>query len=126
MPHAHTATPVAIAILLGLVSAACNRGGQPAAGAGGGGRGGPAGPAAVSIVTLEQKPIEQASEFIATLRSLRSTTIQPEVDGTVTRIFVKAGQRVGVGSPLLQINADKQQATVRSTEASRTGVASKC
>jgi RND family efflux transporter MFP subunit len=75
------------------------------------------------MITLEAKPIEQASEFIATLRSLRSATIQPEVDGVITRIFVKPGERVARGAPMLQINADKQQATVRSTEASRTGVA---
>ena len=124
MPHAHPASSLALFILLTFAGAACNRGGQPAAGGAGGGRGGPGGPAAVSMVTLAEKPIEQASEFIATLRSLRSTTIQPDVDGVVTRIFVKPGQRVGVGAPLLQINAEKQQANVRSTEASRAGVAS--
>jgi RND family efflux transporter MFP subunit len=43
------------------------------------------------------------------------------VDGIVTRIFVKSGQRVTAGAPLVQINADKQQAAVRSTEASRAG-----
>jgi RND family efflux transporter MFP subunit len=72
-------------------------------------------------VTLEQKPIEQASEFIATVRSLRSTTVQPEVDGLVTRIFVKSGDHVTAGAPLVQINAAKQQATVSSTEANRAG-----
>ena len=45
-------------------------------------------------VTLAATPIEDASEFIATLRSLRSTTVQPEVEGIVTRIFVKSGDRV--------------------------------
>jgi len=79
-------------------------------------------PTGVKVLTLEQKPVEQASEFIATVRSLRSTTIQPEVDGLVTRIFVKSGDHVRAGTPLLQINADKQQATVHSTEASRAGV----
>jgi RND family efflux transporter MFP subunit len=78
-------------------------------------------PSAVQIVTLEQKPVEQASEFIATVRSLRSTTVQPEVEGLVTRIFVKSGDHVRAGAPLIQINADKQQATVRSTEANRAG-----
>ncbi len=48
--------------------------------------------------------------------------MQPEVEGIVTRIFVKSGDRVRLGSPLVQINADKQQAAVRSTEASRAGV----
>ena len=78
-------------------------------------------PSAVKIVTLEPKPVEQASEFIATVRSLRSTTVQPEAEGLVTRIFVKSGDHVRAGAPLVQINADKQQATVRSTEASRAG-----
>jgi RND family efflux transporter MFP subunit len=114
---------MAFILSLTLTGAACNRGGQAAGAGAGGGRGGPGGPAAVAMITLEAKPIEQASEFIATLRSLRSATIQPEVDGVVTRIFVKPGQRVGLGAPLLQINADKQQATVRSTEANRAGVA---
>ena len=84
-------------------------------------QGGPP-PAGVKTLTLESKPIEQASEFIATIRSLRSTTVQPEVEGLVTRIFVKSGDRVRTGTPLVQINADKQQAAVRSTEAGREGV----
>jgi RND family efflux transporter MFP subunit len=79
-------------------------------------------PTGVELLTLEEKPIDQSSEFIATIQSLRSTTIQPEVEGLVTRIFVKSGDRVGEGAPLVQINADRQQATVRSTEASRAGV----
>jgi RND family efflux transporter MFP subunit len=75
----------------------------------------------VTIVTLAEKPVARTSDFIATLRSQRSTTIQPEVSGIVTRIFVKPGDRVRAGDPLVQINGDKQQAAVRSTEASRAG-----
>ena len=76
----------------------------------------------VSTVLLAKKPIQDASEFIATVRSLRSSTVQPEVDGVVTRIFVKSGDRVPLGAPLVQIKPDKQQATVNSTEANRAGV----
>jgi RND family efflux transporter MFP subunit len=47
--------------------------------------------------------------------------VQPEVDGLVTRIFVKSGDRVRTGTPLVQINAEKQRASVRSTEANRAG-----
>jgi RND family efflux transporter MFP subunit len=77
---------------------------------------------AVSTLTLQKKPLEQASGFIATIRSIRSSTVQPEVEGVVTRIFVKSGDRVALGAPLVQIKPDKQQATVRSTEASRAAV----
>jgi RND family efflux transporter MFP subunit len=76
----------------------------------------------VATTVLATKPIEQASEFIATVRSLRSSTVQPEVEGVVTRIFVKSGDHVSPGTPLVQIKPDKQQATVRSTEANRAGM----
>ena len=76
----------------------------------------------VATTVLASKPIEQASEFIATVRSLRSSTVQPEVEGVVTRIFVKSGDHVSKGAPLVQIKPDKQQATVRSTEANRAGM----
>ena len=45
----------------------------------------------VQLVTLQNKPIEDASEFISTVRSLHSTTVQPQVEGTVTKIYVKSG-----------------------------------
>lgn len=104
-----------VSVLALAVSAACNRaaappqaqGGRPAAG--------------VQIITLELHPIEQASEFIATIESLRSTTVQPEVDGVVSQIFVKSGDRVRQGTPLVQINPDKQRAAVSSAEANRGG-----
>ena len=118
MPHLKRLTSSLVPLLgcaLLLTSAACNsRGSVPAAASG-------PPPAAVSIVTLEEKPIERASEFIAQLRSQRSTTVQPEVEGVVTRIFVKPGDRVRPGMPLVQINGEKQRAAVRSTEASRVG-----
>jgi RND family efflux transporter MFP subunit len=92
---------------------------QPPAGA----QAGPP-PMGVSVVTLAEKDVPQSSDFIATVRSLRSTTVQPEGEGVITNIFVKAGDRVRAGAPLVQINAAKQQAAVRSAEATRTGTES--
>jgi RND family efflux transporter MFP subunit len=116
MPYLIRALTSLTATAIVLTVTACGRGGAaPAAGA-------PAfPPAAVSVITLKPKPVERASEFIATLRSLRSSTIQPEVAGSVTRIFVKAGDRVRQGTPLVQIDPDRQQAAVQSTEANRSG-----
>ena len=73
----------------------------------------------VKVVTLAEKPIAQSSEYIATLRSMRSTTIMPLADGLVTRIFVVSGARVKPGQPILQLEADKEQAALRSLEARR-------
>ena len=106
----------AAALLLSVAAAGCGNGQS----AGGAAAAAPP-PSAVKVITLEQKPVEQASELIATIRSLRSTTVQPEVEGLITRIFVKSGDNVRAGTPLVQINPDKQQATVNSTEANRAG-----
>jgi multidrug efflux pump subunit AcrA (membrane-fusion protein) len=74
-----------IVALVSAVVAAC--GGSSASGQNGqGGRQGGPPAAAVSIVTLEPKPIERTSDFIATVRSLHSTTIQPQVEGHITKI----------------------------------------
>jgi RND family efflux transporter MFP subunit len=105
-----------VLVCAALSVSGCGGGSTPAQGA----APGPP-PTAVDIVTVETKPIEQASEFIATLQSLRSTTIQPEVEGIVSRIFVKSGDRVRAGDTLLQINPDKQAAAVRSSEANMAG-----
>jgi RND family efflux transporter MFP subunit len=41
------------------------------------------------------------------------------VEGIVRQVFVKAGDRVRVGQPLLQIDPDKQQATVSASQSLR-------
>ena len=110
------ASPVALGAMIAatLVAAACgNR--TPAQGAGA------PPPSAVKTMPLSTTSIEDASDFIATVRSLRSTTIQPEVEGIITRIFVKSGDKVSVGTPLLQIDPARQQAAVSSAEANRAG-----
>lgn len=69
-------------------------------------------PTDVMTLTLEPKPVPRASEFVATIRSLRSTTVQPQVEGYIRRIFVKAGDQVRAGQPLIQIDPDRQQASI--------------
>ncbi len=73
----------------------------------------------VETLVLEPKPIPRSSEFVATIRSLRSTTVQPQVEGIVRQVMVRAGDRVSVGQPLMQIDPDKQQATNTVTESQR-------
>lgn len=117
MASEKTASSCIAAIAAGLVllSAGC-RGNQQAQGA-------PAAPppSAVQVITLENTAIEDSSDFIATIKSLRSSRIQPEVEGTITRIFVQAGQQVSAGAPLVQINLERQTAAVQSTEANLSG-----
>ena len=104
-------------LLLSLGAAACG-GGKDQASSGAGGFGAFP-PAEVKTITLQPRPIPQSTEYVATIRSLRSTTVQPQVEGIVRQMFVKSGDRVRAGQPLIQIDPDKQQATVRATESQR-------
>src|SRR5690242_12446663 len=82
---------------LTVVGVGCGSNGAQS-GPGGGPAGGAPPPMPVEMVTLTQKPVEQMSEFVASLKSRRSTTIQPEVEGFVTRIAVRSGQQVARGA----------------------------
>jgi RND family efflux transporter MFP subunit len=90
-------------------------------GAGQAGTGAPPGlpPTPIKLVEARSIPIEDATEYVATLKSLRSTTIKPQIDGQITQIFVKSGDRVAQGARLMQIDPQRQQAAVSSQEAER-------
>jgi RND family efflux transporter MFP subunit len=74
-------------------------------------------PTPVVLATARAAPIEDANEYVASLKSLRSTTVQPQIDGQITKILVVAGNRVGQGAPLMEIDARRQQAAVSSQQA---------
>lgn len=71
----------------------------------------------VEFVALEASPVERVSEFVGTLKSRRSTTIQAQAEGFLVRILVSSGERVTPGTPMFEIDASAQQALVSSLEA---------
>jgi len=76
----------------------------------------------VKTQTITLAPVPQVDEYVATIKSRRSASIQPQVDGSLTRILVKSGDHVRAGQVLMTIDPLKQQATVdqqRSTEAQK-------
>ena len=110
------------AVWAAIVALATGCGGsQPAENGGGaaGGRGGGGGGVPVEVITLEAKPIEQTGEFVGTVKSRKSTTIQPQAEGFLQRILVKSGDRVTPGTPMFEIDAAMQQAAVASMESIR-------
>jgi RND family efflux transporter MFP subunit len=66
----------------------------------------------VKTQTISLEPVPRADEFVATVKSRRSASIQPQVSGTLTRILVKSGDHVRAGDTLMIIDPLKQQATV--------------
>jgi multidrug efflux pump subunit AcrA (membrane-fusion protein) len=77
----------------------------------------PAVPVQVRIAPSVKIP--ETAEYLSIVKSRHSAAINPQVEGQVTRIFVKSGDRVNTGTILLQIDPLKQEATVSSQEASR-------
>jgi RND family efflux transporter MFP subunit len=102
--------------LLGILALAGGCGktsaGDPAAG------GAPqAMPVHVKVAQAEQ--VAETTEYLSVLKSRHSATIQPHVEGYITKIYVKAGEHVSAGTPLIQIDPLKQQAAVSGQEAAR-------
>jgi RND family efflux transporter MFP subunit len=74
-------------------------------------------PVKVKTAVLEQ--VNDATEYVATLKSRDSAVVMPQVEGIITHIFVHSGERVADGAPLMQIDPAKQQATLQSQENAR-------
>jgi RND family efflux transporter MFP subunit len=79
----------------------------------------PSGPQAfpVQVITAKSQVVPFSTDYLATLKSRNGATLQPLVEGDIIKIFVSSGQRVEAGTPLLEIDPRKQQATVSNQEA---------
>ena len=106
------ATTLALATVLSLAGG-CGKtsAGDPAAGAP------QAMPVQVKIAQAETVP--ETTEYLSVLKSRHSANISPQVEGYITKIYVKSGDRVTEGTPLIQIDPLKQQAAVSGQEAAR-------
>ncbi len=71
----------------------------------------------VQLGNPKTSTIEDSSDYPANLDSRQSITLQPRVAGQVSAIYVKAGDRVEAGQPILQIDAAEQRAQVASRTA---------
>ena len=101
---------VALVTVSVVLAAGCTKAPAPAAGGGG-----QAMPVAVQPVSLSSVPNTQT--YVSTIKSLRSATLQPQVEGNLTKILVKSGDTVKAGQVLMQIDPLKQVATVEAQQA---------
>jgi RND family efflux transporter MFP subunit len=100
------------ALLFALALSGCSRASDAAP---------PSGPPPVPVQIAEVEPaqLREVSEYVSTLRSRRSVRVQPQVEGWVTAIAVRSGDRVRRGALLMRIDARRQVAAVRGQEATR-------
>jgi RND family efflux transporter MFP subunit len=99
-------------VLLGLAVCGCQKKAAPPAAAAGGMRAMP-----VQTVAVSLAPVPQSSEYVATIKSRRSATLQPQVDGRLTEITVRSGDHVKAGQAIMSIDPLHQQASVDSQRA---------
>jgi RND family efflux transporter MFP subunit len=77
------------------------------------------GPMPVKVQEAQAVPVSDTSDYVATLKSRNSAVIMPQVEGQIVQISVYSGDSVSEGTPLMQIDPLKQQATVKSQEDTR-------
>jgi RND family efflux transporter MFP subunit len=97
-------------VLLGLAATGCDKK-PPVQGA----AGMQAMPVQTVAVTLA--PVPQSSEYVATIKSRRSATLEPQVYGRITQIHVRSGDHVKTGQLLIEIDPKQQMAAVASARA---------
>src|ERR1700747_917941 len=71
----------------------------------------------VQTVAVSMAPVPEGSDYVATIKSRRSATLQPQVDGRLTSIRVRSGDRVQSGQVLMEIDPQHQLAAVASAKA---------
>lgn len=98
-------------LFLITITVGCNKGTDPHA----------QGPMAipVKIAVAQDIPVDDTTEYVATLKSRDSAVVMPQVEGVITDIYVHSGEQVTTGTPLMQIDPSKQQATVKSQQDAR-------
>lgn len=67
-------------------------------------------PTSVAAAVVAPVDVPAALEAVGTLRAVREVTLSPEVAGRVTAIRFTAGQRIGAGAVLLQLNDGPERA----------------
>jgi RND family efflux transporter MFP subunit len=70
----------------------------------------------VKVLTTKSQKVDDSTDYVATLKSRDSAVVMPQVEGIITQIFVHSGERVAAGAPMVQIDPQKQQATLKSQE----------
>jgi RND family efflux transporter MFP subunit len=70
----------------------------------------------VQTVSINASPVPQSDTYVATIKSRRSATMNPQVDGNLVKILVHSGDRVKAGQVLMVIDPLKQQATLDAQE----------
>ena len=71
----------------------------------------------VKFMTLENKNIEDSSEYLGNLEAEKTVVLNSDSEGRIVEILVKEGQRVSQGQYLFRLESDTLQAELNQAEA---------
>jgi RND family efflux transporter MFP subunit len=71
----------------------------------------------VQTIAVALAPVAHSSEYVATIKSRRSATLEPQVYGRLTQIHVRSGDHVKAGQLLMEIDPKQQMAAVAAARA---------
>src|ERR1700679_4187052 len=70
------------------------------------------------IKQVVSSEVAEASTFVGLLKSRKSVSIRPRVEGHITEIYVRSGDIVKVGDKLLEVDPSKERQAVSTQMAS--------
>ena len=76
-------------------------------------------PREIDVVQLAPGKVRDTGEYLGTLLSRQSVNVLPQVAGYVRRIYVRPGQKVEMGAPLLDVDSREASAALDSARAQR-------
>lgn len=72
----------------------------------------------VKLATVEAGTIQESSVFVGSLEAPRSVVLSPEIDGRISEILVREGDRVQAGQVVIRLESDDVQAQLLQAKAS--------
>jgi RND family efflux transporter MFP subunit len=74
-------------------------------------------PIPVTLETLQSQTLIDSSQFVGGLEAKERVILRPETEGRITRLLVESGDRVDVGTPIVQLSPERSEAELNRAQA---------
>ena len=71
----------------------------------------------VKLETVTTNTVQDSAVFVGTLQAQKFVNIKPQIEGRVERIYIKEGDRVEQGDPIVSLQSDDTQALLQQRQA---------
>jgi RND family efflux transporter MFP subunit len=73
--------------------------------------------AAVKLATVATNTVRDSAVFVGTLEAPRFVSIKPQIEGRIKQLYIKEGDRVQQGQPIVSLQSDDTQAVLQQRQA---------